>query len=182
MTIEDQERNQIEISGALPSDAIGILEVQKKTWIATYPNEEYGITLEDIESKDWSAPGRVERWRKTIEEGGQEKRMWVAKAGEKVIGFCLATREQAQNRLAAIYVLPEYQKKGVGGNLVERAFGWLGGEKDIAVAVAKYNSGAIDFYKKVGFQGEREIPDSVQLPSGKFIPEIELVKPRALIP
>jgi hypothetical protein len=38
------------------------------------------------------------------------------------------------------------------------------------------------FYKKLGFQEEVEVPSSLvrRLPSGKFIPEIEMIKPGIL--
>jgi len=179
---EEREKLPIQIFNATLEDVADIIAVQKETWLSTYPNEEYGITTEDILSKDWDNPDRLARWQKTIVEGDGTSQIWVAKDGERVVGFCSAAREgnRNRNRIRAIYVLPECQGRGIGKQLMQKAFSWLGDEKDTAVAVVKYNANAIDFYKKSGFQGEQEIPPSPagQLPSGKLMPEIEMLKPR----
>jgi ribosomal protein S18 acetylase RimI-like enzyme len=177
---ESREKPIIEIFEATAEDAAGIIAVQKKTWLATYPNEEFGITEQDILSKDWDSPDRLARWQKTIAEEGDANRLWIAKEDEKIVGFCSAQRGDVQNRIGAIYILPEYQGQGVGKKLLEKAFNWLGDEKDATLEVAKYNTNAIEFYKKFGFEGESEIAPSPasQLPSGKLIPGIEMVKHR----
>ena len=40
------------ICEAQPEDAAGIAHVRKETWLATYPSEELGVTVEDVISKD----------------------------------------------------------------------------------------------------------------------------------
>ena len=176
--IEKRERSpEIEIVLASEKDAEGIRNVQRDTWIATYPNKEYGITKEDIESKGWG-PARVERWKAIILEDSPHKRLWVAKEGEKVIGFCGATKSQDRNKLTAIYVLPDAQGKSVGTKLMQQALLWLDSEKETCVEVAKYNSNAIEFYKHFGFEGEEDIPSGsmADLPSGKQIPEVQMIR------
>ncbi len=79
----------------------------------------------------------------------------------------------------AIYVIPDYQKKGIGGLLIKRAFGWLGNNKDIFVNVVSYNQKAIGFYNRFDFKktGRTGIFDkAAQLPGGKVMPEIEMIK------
>ncbi|MFZ2544425.1 MAG: hypothetical protein WAW80_00375 [Candidatus Saccharimonadales bacterium] len=39
------------IDEAQPDDAAGIFDVQRKTWIATYPNESEGISVEDVRER-----------------------------------------------------------------------------------------------------------------------------------
>jgi hypothetical protein len=41
----------ITISSPTQSDTLGIVHVYKETWLATYPNERLGITVDDIEDK-----------------------------------------------------------------------------------------------------------------------------------
>lgn len=45
------EQSRVTITTAKPEDARGIVEVLYKTWLDTYPNEEAGITVDDIEDK-----------------------------------------------------------------------------------------------------------------------------------
>ncbi len=39
--------NEIKILEAVPEDAEGTVNVYYKTWLDTYPNEEFGVTRED---------------------------------------------------------------------------------------------------------------------------------------
>jgi GNAT superfamily N-acetyltransferase len=174
----ENHKRRINVREAMQEDVAGILEVQKATWLHTYPNEEYGITVEDILSKDFDNPDRTARWRKSMAEGNNLK-VWVAQKGKEVIGFCSAMREGNQNRFRAIYILPGFQGKGVGRRLMGKAFDWFGKEKDVVHGVATYNGKAISFYKKLGFQEEVAMSPSPvrRLPSGNFIPEIEMRKP-----
>jgi ribosomal protein S18 acetylase RimI-like enzyme len=165
----------VSIEEAFPEDALGIIAVQKVTWIDTYPNEQYGITIQDVLSKNFDDPKRAERWQRIIEENGNEK-VWVAKQGIKLIGFCSAMREQGHNHIRAIYVKPQFQNMGIGRVLMQKALSWLGREKDVFLGVATHNTTAIAFYEMLGFQKHGEIIPRI-LPSGKFIPEIEMKKP-----
>ena len=53
--------------------------------------------------------------------------------------------------LSAIYVLPEYQGRGVGRQLMEQGMEWLGSNKDIILDVVSYNDKATAIYEKMGF-------------------------------
>ena len=173
---------KIKIRKSVPDDIYGIREVTKVTWLKTYPSNEEGITIGDIEEKfenDETPEGKkkIEERKKKYKDGNSG--IWVAEDEGKIIGFCMALREGKHNRVGAIYVLPIYQGRGLGKQLIENAFGWLGDKKDILINVARYNKQAIDFYKKFGFMetGKGGTLDSAaMLPSGIFIPEIELIK------
>jgi hypothetical protein len=61
-----------------PEDALAIVRIQAASWLATYPNEQYGITSEDIEAKKLDSLVRFSQWKKTIEESGADHQVWVA--------------------------------------------------------------------------------------------------------
>jgi len=172
----------IKIRKSVPNDVYGIREVEKATWLKTYPSSEEGITTEDIIKKfeiDKTPKGinKIEERKKRYND--KNISVWVAETEGNIIGFCMAIKEKGCNRVGAIYVLQNYQGKGLGQQLIEKAFGWLGDKKDIFINVARYNKQAINFYKKFGFveTGKRGSLDSAaKLPSGKFIPEIELLR------
>ena len=165
-----------------PNDVFKIREIQRRTWIETYPNVEAGINLEDIENKfkeDKTLAGRrkIEGQKKRYKNKG--KRTWVAECDKEMVGFCVASREKEEGRIKAIYVLPEHQGKGIGGELIKKAIEWLGDGKQIYINVVEYNLKAINFYEKHGFSetGRKGVFDSAAvLPSGKNMLEIELVK------
>jgi ribosomal protein S18 acetylase RimI-like enzyme len=171
--------NNISIGIATPDDVVDIQEVFYKTWLATYPNEELGITVEDIEDryKDRLSEDNIAKRKEQIATPPEGQTLLVARDDDRVIGICRVVRKSDRNQLQAIYVLPEYQGKGIGGELWEAAKKLFDKAKDTYVEVASYNANAIGFYKKLGFveTGRRFSDEKLKLKSGSVIPEIELV-------
>ena len=182
MTTQEFDDRAVSVERATPEDAEGVFNVQRQTWLATYPNAEAGITEEDIRVRIEGehgelVPQKLERWRSGIENPGDNRAVFVVRDNNKVVGFVSPGIIDGQRRIGAIYVLPETQGKGVGGKLLKEALAWHGRDEDIFLHVATYNQNAIDFYKKNGFEETgKEIRDTVaQLGNNKEIPEIEMV-------
>lgn len=170
----------IEIREAHPDDADAMREVLHLTWVATYPNEAYGITKEDIEARFRERPEtteeRRERQRRYVRTPPFHS--WVALEGTNLIGFCTIKQNKHENRIQAFYVLPDFQNKGVGKRLLQEALGWFGQEKDVVLNVASYNEKAMAFYRAFGFvpTGPVASSEALQLPSGVRLPEMNMVK------
>lgn len=170
--------DKITIHDAQPEDAIDIVHLRRKTWLTTYPNAHEGITLEDIEATlnsrtiEKEAEGRKERI-----QNNHSYHTWVAKQHDKVIGFIEVQRNEPRNNIRALYILHDYQTIGCGSQLMKKGLSWLGNEKEIQCEVVTYNLPAITFYKKFGFiENGHTQNDVAKLPSGKVMPEIEMVK------
>lgn len=75
----------------------------------------------------------------------------------------------------ALYVLKDYQKKGIGYKLIKEALNRLT-KNNIVLFVLEGNTKAINFYKKLGFNftGHKVIRDVV---GGKLI-ELEMLLER----
>ncbi len=178
----EQPSPTLEVQPATPEDAAGVYEVQRQTWIDTYPNEEAGITEQDIRNRIEGEHGekiedRIAWWRKGIETSGEKRGIYVVKDSSKVVGFVAPGIIEGQRRIGAIYILPEAQGKGLGRKLLEKAIDWHSREEDIFLHVASYNDNAIDFYKKNGFEKTgNSIEDLDARERGDMeIPEIEMV-------
>lgn len=170
---------KIEIVPANPKDVKGMQEVFYRTWLATYPNEEFGITVDDIEDrfKDRLTEEYLAKRAEKIANPDEGETLLFAKDGDNVVGVCgIVTREDV-NQLRAIYVLPEYQGRGIGWMMWKEAQKHFNSNKDIIVQVATYNQNAIDFYKKLGFvdTGKRWEDDKFKMKSGATFPELEMV-------
>lgn len=167
---------------SVPDDVYGIREVQRITWLNTYPNEEAGITAQDIKDKfknDTTVEGmqKIEENKKKYDN--PNLLTTVAVDENKIIGFCVAGKENENGRIQAIYLCPKYQGKGIGSKLIQAALAYLQNVKSIYLNVVAYNTKAIIFYKKHGFveTGKKGMLDTAaKLPSGKTFPEIELIK------
>jgi GNAT superfamily N-acetyltransferase len=178
-------KNNIRILEGNINDDWDIRNIRYKTWLATYPNVEHNVTVEDVESEFGKYSDIKERRRRLREDHkkGYEDPNWkyyVAKDGDILIGFFIGKKSEKFNRLLAIYVLPEHQGRGVGSRLIRKGLEWFGNDKDIFANLASYNKSAKQFYKKFGFvETGRDATDKHHpLPSGKVIPEIEMLRPR----
>lgn len=168
----------IQIVVPKPEDTLGITTVFHKAWLSAYPNKEYGITIDDIEDHFKSAftPEGQEKRRKHITNPAPNSFRLIAKDGDKVVGTATLLRDEEKNKLSTIYVLPEYQGKGIGKML------WLGlkekldNTKKTIVQVAVYNKNAIAFYEKLGFKdnGKRWSDEKFRMKSGSILPEMEM--------
>ena len=86
---------------------------------------------------------------------------WVAKVGERVVGFTAAGAyrgadggEADEGEVYALYVLQEYQKQGIGYALMRYSLDRLADCREIYVWVLRENRQAISFYEKVGFRAD----------------------------
>lgn len=178
----EQTNPALEVQFATPEDAAGIFDVQRQTWIDTYPNAEAGITEQDIRNRVEGEHGelvadKIAWWRKGIETSGENRAIFVVRDEDKVVGFVAPGIMDDQRRIGAIYVLPEAQGKGLGRKLLDKAIDWHGRDEDIYLHVASYNDNAIGFYEKNGFEKTgRDIEDLDARQRGVVeIPEIEMV-------
>ena len=166
--------NDINIRLAEEKDIPAICDIRKKTWVDTYPNKDYGITVEDILSKDFNSQKKIESLKKALKN--KNLRIWVAEIDNKIIGHCQASKGRIKNDFSVIYILPQYQRQGIGQKFALKVFEWLENQKPITTEVVKYNSAAISFYKKLGFGNPVEMKFPRTLPSGKVLPTIKLTK------
>lgn len=178
----------IKIRPSTASDVFQIREVQKQTWLDVYPNPEAGITYDDIQAKfdqDDTLEGR-EKIAAKKDKYYQDKNIciWTAVSQnslqqDQIVGFVMGIKKKQFNRIAAIYVLPLFQRQGIGSRLIQAVMDWLDQDKEIFVNVVSYNRSAISFYKKFGFKSTGRsgvLDEAARLLSGKLLPEIEMVR------
>lgn len=167
------------IEDAKPEDVEVMIDIKRARWLEIYPNEKYGINAEDLLSIDWYNPEDLARRRKELAETREDTHTFVLKNKEnKIVGFCKASKIDVYGEINATYTLSGFEGKGLGKILIQKALEWLGLDLDIKLKVVAYNSNAIGFYKKFGFKETTTKVDygGTQLPSGKEIPRIEMVR------
>lgn len=164
----------------IPEDVTQIQEVFYRTWLETYPNKKAGITREDIEEyfKNRLDPETIQKRIDAFSQLPSNELFLVAKHEEKVVGVCRIVNRETYNQLQAIYVIPEYQRYGIGKMFWNKGQEFFDKSKDTIVQVATYNKKAISFYEKLGFvdTGKRFTEERHKMPiSGALIPEMEMV-------
>jgi ribosomal protein S18 acetylase RimI-like enzyme len=177
--MNEKSNKDIKVVKAIPEDALGILNVFYETWLGTYPNDEYGITVDDVEDrfKDSFKKENIKKREEKIKEAGENEIKLNVKEEGKIIGLIHIDISPLNNRLVAIYVLPQYQRKGMGYLLWKEAKKYIDLNKKTLVQVASYNSKAIDFYKRLGFKKTDKIwfDEKYKMKSGNIIPLTELL-------
>ncbi len=172
--------SKIIIKIADESDKGGIGEVFNTTWLATYPNPEAGISVEDI--KDLLEKQRLARQKQLQQPqvNTEEKEVVniVAKDGDKVVGICRLYIYTDKNKMQALYVLPEYQGQGIGKMLWQEAQKYFRPGKDIYLEVVDYNKRAQEVYKKLGFEltGKSLQEERFRMRNGQIFTELEMIK------
>lgn len=169
----------IEIRPATPEDVREIQEVLYRTWLDTYPNQEAGITVDDIQQRfkyRFTLEFLSER-SKQIANLPENETLLIAHHEDEVVGVCRAIRNPDHNQLPAIYVLPEYQGKGIGRLLWKAVQKSIDPTKDTIVEVATYNKKTIQFYENLGFKdtGKRWEDENFRMKSGAILPLLEMV-------
>jgi ribosomal protein S18 acetylase RimI-like enzyme len=180
---EQRENLNIEISPFMPEDERGRLNVQHQASLATYPNAELGITKDDIEEwfKDSLTDESIRKEEERIKDlpPNPDQQFLVAKSEGKVVGFCVVDKYTDKNQLNGIYILPEFQGKGLGKELWSRSMEFVDRTKPTVVMVIPYNKQAIGAYERFGFQKTgKKANDSegAKLKSGAILPTpIEMV-------
>jgi ribosomal protein S18 acetylase RimI-like enzyme len=167
-----------QIAPVTPDDVVGMQDVFYRGWLATYPNAEHGITVDDIEDryKDRYSEERLAKRREQASNPPGGETVLIARKNGKVVGVCRVMKHPDRNQLYAIYVLPEYHRQGIGTTMWKAAQEYLDPAKHTIVEVAIYNANAIKFYEGLGFvdTGKRMSDPKFTMKSGAIIPEMEM--------
>ena len=109
----------IEIRKAYPTDAYVLVQIRDEAWKREY----YDILTSDIiHNKDRNVNENIRHLQDQITENN---RIIVALDGDKIVGFVFYAKVQGDYydnaEIREIYVVPEYQRKGIGRKLFDEA-------------------------------------------------------------
>lgn len=164
-----------EVREAQVADATEIVAIEEMVSLLTYPNALYNLTPADILGIGFGEE-RVKKYQRRF-FNSPDGNLWVATVAGEIVGFAAATKEADKNWLSKLYVLQDFQSKGVGSQLLQAALDWLGNERPVWLSAAEYDVNAKKFYEQHGFKevGPRPEQETI-IPSGKILPETLMVK------
>jgi ribosomal protein S18 acetylase RimI-like enzyme len=147
------------IRTATPMDSKKIAEVHLATWKSAYA----GIVSQKHLDSLLLEP-RVVRWNEILQRNGEKETTIVSEVEEEVVGFLSIGPNRTltsdfEGEIYALYLLRDFQKRGIGAALLKHGMAELRkrGFKSVIVWVLKDNPSR-HFYEKMG---GREIEDNL---------------------
>ena len=130
-----------------PPDVPAVAALAREIWQATYPGI---ITQEQIDFMLEQRYGH-ERLYDDLEDADK----WLDQAflGERRVGFAFSELRKGEFKLDKLYIHPDVQRRGVGGQMIEHVAARARklGYPALVLQVNKRNSNAIASYQKYGF-------------------------------
>ena len=166
----------MQIRKILPTDASGVYEVVKNTWLQTYPNTEFGITQDDILQKFADKNKYVNNFQEKLSQDIQNKNWWVCIINSQVVWVFLSQIIEEKLYLKVLYVMPDFQWIWVWKALINIFFENYKDYNEIYLWVAVYNTKAINFYKKYWFEIIPWSESFHKIAENKSIPNILMKK------
>ena len=147
----------IEIRPITPPDVPAISALAREIWLASYPGI---ITQEQI---DFMLEQRYGHER--LYDDLEDLHKWLDQAfyeGRRV-GFAFSEIHKGEFKLDKLYIHPDVQRQGVGGQMIEHvaARARREGYPCLVLAVNKRNEKAIASYKKYGFVVRETVVDDI---------------------
>ena len=147
----------VEIRPVTPPDVPAISALAREIWQATYP----GIITQD--QIDFMLEQRYGHER--LYDDLEDVHKWLDQAffGDRRVETAISEIYKGEFKLDKLYIHPDVQRQGVGGQLIAHvaARAKKEGYPCVVLAVNKRNEKAINSYKKYGFAVREAIVDDI---------------------
>ncbi len=151
---EDARTGRVEIREAENDDVRAVQRVAQTTWDHTYRDSIPERVREEFVSRAYSALSLRLRMGANV--------FLVALQDGNIVGFAdFRPRSQTEVELAAIYVLPEMQGRGVGGRLLSAGIARFAAGTRFVLRVERDNAPALRFYEARGFRRSGEVTEEL---------------------
>lgn len=141
----------IQVRKATNDDIMGIQHVAHVTWHDTYEHTMRPDTRAHFLAEFYNEESLARSLKR------EDAVFLVAEQQGHIVGFVQALpRPQSGYEITRAYVLPKYQRQGVGSQLHAELVSQLPDQRFWAI-VQRENHGAIAFYRNHGFEQQREL-------------------------
>lgn len=152
------------------------ISIQQETWLTSYTQPEYGgISRDDVLQKNLLRQERIDEMAERLVRG--DGHCVAARVGDQIVGFAEGKKGEEANIGVNLQILPEFQGKGIGTELMKRLLNWLGDEKPITLNVAEPNVRARRLYERFGFVKNPNPTKTrfARFPGGKEIANYQMI-------
>lgn len=137
-------------------DLPAVRHITWETWVATYSPF---IPLEDLKGY-FDAHYNIEALKNLMDPAKFHGLIAIVDGVTAGYAKVAYNSEEKKCYISSLYVLPGFQGKGIGGNLlaVGEKFALSFGVREVWLGVMVQNTSALAWYKKIGFQFVKEEP------------------------
>jgi len=167
-----RDTGPVEVRDAGIDDVREIQNVARTTWDHTYRESIPASVRAEFVSQAYSEHALLRRMESNV--------FLVATEGKEILGFAdFRSLSETEAELAAIYVLPEMQGRGIGACLLEAGIGTFPPRTSFVLRVERDNAQAQRFYEAHGFRRAGQHTDAFY---GYVVHEVEMIlhAPRAV--
>ncbi len=144
----------MEVRDAQPDDIRAVQRVARTTWDHTYCDSVPERVREEFVSRAYSTELLRLRMRSNV--------FLVALQDGNIVGFAdFRPISQTEVELAAIYVLPEMQARGIGGRLLAAGIARFAAGTRFVLRVERDNEPTLRFYEARGFRRSGEFTEEL---------------------
>lgn len=126
-------------------------------WKDTYSNVYSPEAIEKVTSV-WHSP-------KALSQQVEDENTYFACAKDEkgvIIGLVTARKVKHTLHIGRLYIHPNYQRKGIGSQLMSAAIAYFSDIKTLQLECEKQNEKALSFYQKQGFNIVKEKEENVE--------------------
>lgn len=146
----------MEVRIADPNDADGLASCIVPTWLKAH-RDQIPRHLWNRRQQTWTVDVSAAAWERLLfgiaSEAESRSHVIVAIESGMIVGLVAGTvDDDGQGEVSALYVLPGYQRRGVGRRLLSTSFETLlnAGASSVSVVVLEANAPARQFYENLG--------------------------------
>jgi ribosomal protein S18 acetylase RimI-like enzyme len=171
----------VSIEEATIEDIEEIFDMKMTSWIETYAKGV--VTEDDIRTRVMAGREKqLQNFRNMIVGHKSGDSLFplgiiIARAEGRIVGLVTPMIFNNQNRVGSIYILKDFQKKGIGHLFMQKVVDVFKNQ-DIYLHVQSENTSAIEFYKKWGFFKTKDLPlEYFDKEKTKELHQIEMKRP-----
>jgi GNAT superfamily N-acetyltransferase len=134
---------------------------------ATEADSDFAYMVKKVTFREYA--DQVWGWDEAQQRGLHERRFVaqdfrIIQVGGRDVGVLATVSEADCVRVNQLFILPQYQRKGIGAACMKHVLGEAEArEKSVKLQVLKVNPRAIEFYQELGFIGVGESDTHTQL-------------------
>lgn len=127
--------------------------LMQQTYTDAYVDESIGLTPECFSNAVFQTEDTQKYLKNKLSNNASHK-TWVACIDDTIVGAVTIADEGASYEMSGFYVLPAYQRNGIGKKLWSLVQDFAK-NKDITLDIYTHNTKTIELYKRWGFKEDR---------------------------